>query len=165
MTTPVGNNLIEVSIPLEAINVASAREKSIRHGHPSPLHLWCGLSHPRRAHTLGFELGPPGRRAEAKRPEAEKRSFVAAELRSTGLGDVRSGGRWLSGEAYVRSPIPRRRLRTGSARLNLLGSGPHRRQRSCFYRALVESDRQHRARKRTFGRPCGGAQERPPTRR
>jgi putative DNA methylase len=32
--------LIEVSLPLEAINVASAREKSIRHGHPSTLHLW-----------------------------------------------------------------------------------------------------------------------------
>jgi putative DNA methylase len=32
--------LIEVAIPLEAINVASAREKSIRHGHPSTLHLW-----------------------------------------------------------------------------------------------------------------------------
>ncbi|HEX5325869.1 MAG TPA: DUF1156 domain-containing protein [Acetobacteraceae bacterium] len=32
--------LIEVSIPLEAINAAAAREKSIRHGHPSTLHLW-----------------------------------------------------------------------------------------------------------------------------
>ncbi|MFO1152784.1 MAG: DUF1156 domain-containing protein [Rhodospirillales bacterium] len=32
--------LIEVSLPLEAINAASAREKSIRHGHPSTLHLW-----------------------------------------------------------------------------------------------------------------------------
>jgi putative DNA methylase len=32
--------LIEVSLPLEAINVESAREKSIRHGHPSTLHLW-----------------------------------------------------------------------------------------------------------------------------
>lgn len=32
--------LIEVAIPLEAINLASAREKSIRHGHPSTLHLW-----------------------------------------------------------------------------------------------------------------------------
>jgi putative DNA methylase len=40
---PIGaprKKLIEVSIPLEAINVASAREKSIRHGHPSTLHLW-----------------------------------------------------------------------------------------------------------------------------
>ncbi len=32
--------LIEVAIPLEKINEASAREKSIRHGHPSTLHLW-----------------------------------------------------------------------------------------------------------------------------
>jgi len=32
--------MIEVAIPLEAINAASAREKSIRHGHPSTLHLW-----------------------------------------------------------------------------------------------------------------------------
>jgi putative DNA methylase len=32
--------LIEVALPLEAINTASAREKSIRHGHPSTLHLW-----------------------------------------------------------------------------------------------------------------------------
>lgn len=32
--------LIEVALPLEAINNASAREKSIRHGHPSTLHQW-----------------------------------------------------------------------------------------------------------------------------
>jgi putative DNA methylase len=32
--------LIEVALPLEAINQASAREKSIRHGHPSTLQLW-----------------------------------------------------------------------------------------------------------------------------
>ena len=32
--------LIEVALPLEAINKACAREKSIRHGHPSTLHLW-----------------------------------------------------------------------------------------------------------------------------
>jgi putative DNA methylase len=32
--------LIEVALPLEAINKASAPEKSIRHGHPSTLHLW-----------------------------------------------------------------------------------------------------------------------------
>src|SRR5215212_1549581 len=32
--------LIEVALPLEAINKASAREKSIRHGHPSTLHLY-----------------------------------------------------------------------------------------------------------------------------
>ncbi len=32
--------LIEVALPLDAINRESAREKSIRHGHPSTLHLW-----------------------------------------------------------------------------------------------------------------------------
>src|SRR5689334_24916934 len=32
--------MIEVALPLDAINKASAREKNIRHGHPSTLHLW-----------------------------------------------------------------------------------------------------------------------------
>lgn len=36
----IKRKLIEVSLPLEAINRESAREKSIRHGHPSTLHLW-----------------------------------------------------------------------------------------------------------------------------
>ena len=42
-------NLIEVPLPLEAINIASAREKLIRHGHPSTLHLWWA-----RAVIFGF---------------------------------------------------------------------------------------------------------------
>jgi putative DNA methylase len=37
---PYRKKLIEVALPLEAINKESAREKSIRHGHPSTLHLW-----------------------------------------------------------------------------------------------------------------------------
>ena len=37
---PYRKKLIEVALPLEAINMESAREKSIRHGHPSTLHLW-----------------------------------------------------------------------------------------------------------------------------
>lgn len=42
MTTPIKTpkKLIEVALPLDIINVASTREKSIRHGHPSTLHLW-----------------------------------------------------------------------------------------------------------------------------
>lgn len=35
-----GRKLIEVALPLDAINKESAREKAIRHGHPSTLHLW-----------------------------------------------------------------------------------------------------------------------------
>ena len=37
---PYRRKLIEVALPLDAISKASAREKSIRHGHPSTLHLW-----------------------------------------------------------------------------------------------------------------------------
>lgn len=40
MTNTPKRKLIEVGIPLKIINEESAREKSIRHGHPSTLHLW-----------------------------------------------------------------------------------------------------------------------------
>lgn len=42
MTNPIKSpkKLIEVALPLDDINAAAAREKSIRHGHPSTLHLW-----------------------------------------------------------------------------------------------------------------------------
>lgn len=36
----IPRKLIEVALPLDAINAAAVREKSIRHGHPSTLHLW-----------------------------------------------------------------------------------------------------------------------------
>ena len=37
---PYRKKLIEVALPLDDINREAAREKSIRHGHPSTLHLW-----------------------------------------------------------------------------------------------------------------------------
>ncbi len=40
MTVKSPKKLIEVALPLDKINEAAAREKSIRHGHPSTLHLW-----------------------------------------------------------------------------------------------------------------------------
>ena len=40
MSIRAPKKLIEVALPLDDINTASAREKSIRHGHPSTLHLW-----------------------------------------------------------------------------------------------------------------------------
>lgn len=36
----IPKKLIEVALPLDAINKAAAHEKSIRHGHPNTLHLW-----------------------------------------------------------------------------------------------------------------------------
>ncbi len=46
--------LIEVALPLDAINQASAREKSIRHGHPSTLHLWWARRPPAAARAVIF---------------------------------------------------------------------------------------------------------------
>ena len=40
MTKPYKKKLIEVAIPLEAINAASMHEKSVKQGHPSSLHQW-----------------------------------------------------------------------------------------------------------------------------
>ena len=40
MMVKTRKKLIEVALPLDAINAACVREKSIRHGHPSTLHLW-----------------------------------------------------------------------------------------------------------------------------
>lgn len=40
MPIRIPRKLIEVALPLDDINTAAAREKSIRHGHPSTLHLW-----------------------------------------------------------------------------------------------------------------------------
>ncbi len=39
-TVKTPKKLIEAALPLDAVNAAAAREKSIRHGHPSTLHLW-----------------------------------------------------------------------------------------------------------------------------
>jgi putative DNA methylase len=47
--------LIEVALPLEAINKASAREKSIRHGHPSTLYLWWARLPLAAAQNAGYE--------------------------------------------------------------------------------------------------------------
>lgn len=38
--TNIRKKLIEIALPLEAIRKASAREKSIRYGHPNTPHLW-----------------------------------------------------------------------------------------------------------------------------
>src|SRR5690349_7811521 len=68
--TSYKKKLIEVALPLEAINKASAKEKSIRHGHPSTLHLWW-----------------------ARRPLAAARAVIFAQMvddPSTYVADLRS---------------------------------------------------------------------------
>ena len=47
---------IEVALPLDAISTASAREKSIRHGHPSTLHLRWAHRPPAAARSVIFAI-------------------------------------------------------------------------------------------------------------
>jgi putative DNA methylase len=61
--------LIEVALPLDAINAASAREKSIRHGHPSTLHLWWARRPLAAARAVIFAqmVDDPGEETERQR--------------------------------------------------------------------------------------------------
>lgn len=64
--------LIEVAIPLAAINIQSAREKSIRHGHPSTLHLWWARRPLATARAVLFSqlVDDPGENIEEYRADA-----------------------------------------------------------------------------------------------
>ncbi len=77
--------LIEVALPLDAINVACAKEKSIRHGHPSTLHLWW-----------------------ARRPLAAARAVLFAQL----VNDpgYQQGGGFKYGKNKKEAAIERKRL-------------------------------------------------------
>lgn len=75
--------LIEVALPLEAINKESAREKSIRHGHPSTLHLWWARRPLAAARAVLFAqlVDDPDSTAEAEAiadPD-ERSAYVVAE--------------------------------------------------------------------------------------
>ncbi|MCU1509502.1 MAG: hypothetical protein JWQ12_1767 [Glaciihabitans sp.] len=73
--------LIEVAIPLAAINEQSAREKSIRHGHPSTLHLWWARRPLATARAVLFSqlVDDPSEFAEAYRAEATTRGEADTE--------------------------------------------------------------------------------------
>ena len=73
--------LIEVAIPLAAINEQSAREKSIRHGHPSTLHLWWARRPLATARAVIFAqlVNDPGEDAEEYRAEATERGEADIE--------------------------------------------------------------------------------------
>ncbi|WP_068492370.1 DUF1156 domain-containing protein [Pseudoclavibacter helvolus] len=66
--------LIEVALPLEAINAQSAREKSIRHGHPSTLHLWWARRPLATARAVLFAqlVDDPSEDADRYREEAQR---------------------------------------------------------------------------------------------
>jgi len=75
--------LIEVALPLDAINTASAREKSIRHGHPSTLHLWWARRPLAAARAVIFAqmVDDPSSYVDELRDDREKRAKAEKELR------------------------------------------------------------------------------------
>lgn len=84
MTSPAPQTrrkLIEVSIPLEKINEQSAREKSIRHGHPSTLHLWWSRKPTSTARAVLFAqiVDDPGSRPDLF-PTKEEQDAERREL-------------------------------------------------------------------------------------
>src|SRR6059036_2195485 len=83
MSGRFSKKLIEVALPLEAINIASAREKSIRHGHPSTLHLWWARRPLAAARAVIFAqmVDDPSGYVDVLMSDPGKRRTAQAELR------------------------------------------------------------------------------------
>ena len=113
--------LIEVALPLDAINAASAREKSIRHGHPSTLHLWWARRPLAAARAVIFAqmvddpseyvdvlLSDAGKKRAAQRELKKRlaaRASAAAAPPATGNGNIRAGEKpGATVEAELRAP-------------------------------------------------------------
>jgi putative DNA methylase len=75
--------LIEVALPLDAINTACAREKSIRHGHPSTLHLWWARRPLAAARAVIFSqmVDDPGTYVDELRSDGQKLREAKSALR------------------------------------------------------------------------------------
>ena len=114
----VRRKLIEVALPLDAINAASAREKSIRHGHPSTLHLWWARRPLAAARAVIFAqmiddpseyvdvlLSDPATKRRAQRELRKRRENSLTEL-SSGCA-ASAGGQTL---ADVAAELERERL-------------------------------------------------------
>ena len=114
MTVAYGKKLIEVALPLDAINRASAREKSIRHGHPSTLHLWWARRPLAAARAVIFAqmvddpseyvdvlLSDPKRKRAAVRALKKRRAEQAPTAAGAGAsgGGASGGGASGGGEA------------------------------------------------------------------
>ncbi len=79
----VTRKLIEVALPLDAINKASAREKSIRHGHPSTLHLWWARRPLAAARAVIFSqmVDDPSEYTDVLLGDSETRKRAQSELK------------------------------------------------------------------------------------
>src|SRR5215203_5025952 len=104
--------LIEVALPLDAINVASAGEKSIRHGHPSTLHLWWARRPLAAARAVIFAqmVDDPSEHTQTMLSEPARKRAAMRELakRQVAWSDSKAAreAAQLSGDQSVPEPGP-----------------------------------------------------------
>ena len=113
MTTPLmRRKLIEVALPLDAINAAAAREKSIRHGHPSTLHLWWARRPLAAARAVIFSqmVDDPSEYVDVllSDPAKKRAALRALKRRQAGHAADESAGKWAL--ADIAAEIERERL-------------------------------------------------------
>ena len=98
--------LIEVALPLNAINKASAREKSIRHGHPSTLHLWWARRPLATARAVIFAqmVDDPSGYVDVLLSDTKKRRAAERELKKRVAGHA--GKRALARDDAIAEPQP-----------------------------------------------------------
>ena len=103
-----GKKLIEVALPLEAINKAAAREKSIRHGHPSTLHLWWARRPLAAARAVIFAqmVDDPSEYADVLLSDPRKMREAKRELKKRRLGHRAAGCKLEGGRSRVLSDEP-----------------------------------------------------------
>ena len=98
--------LIEVALPLDAINKASAKEKSIRHGHPSTLHLWWARRPLATARAVIFAqmVDDPSGYVDVLLSDTKKRRAAERELKKRVAGHA--GKRALARDDAIAEPQP-----------------------------------------------------------
>ena len=103
---PIRRKLIEVALPLDAINAASAREKSIRHGHPSTLHLWWARRPLATARAVIFAqmVDDPSEYVDVLLSDPKKRRAAEHELKERVAGHVAK--RALARDDAIAEPQP-----------------------------------------------------------
>ena len=102
----IKKKLIEVALPLDAINKASAREKSIRHGHPSTLHLWWARRPLATARAVIFAqmVDDPSGYVDVLLSDPKKRRAAERELKKRVAGHA--GKRALARDDAIAEPEP-----------------------------------------------------------
>ena len=102
----IKKKLIEVALPLNAINTASAREKSIRHGHPSTLHLWWARRPLAAARAVIFSqmVDDPSGYVDVLLSDTKKRRTAAREFKKRVAGHAAK--RALARDDAIAEPQP-----------------------------------------------------------